>query len=47
MDLQEAVDLSVHGGSPRNSLVPVLPAGHRDISLNCYTVQIEPLPYLQ
>jgi hypothetical protein len=32
---------------PGNSLVPILPAGHRDISLNCYTAQLEPLPYLQ
>jgi len=31
----------------RNSLVPILPAGHRAISLNCYTAQFEPLPYLQ
>jgi sterol desaturase/sphingolipid hydroxylase (fatty acid hydroxylase superfamily) len=31
----------------RNSLVPLLPAGHRPLSLNCYTRQLEPLPYLQ
>jgi hypothetical protein len=30
-----------------NSLVPIFSAGHRDISLNCYTAQLEPLPYLQ
>ena len=30
-----------------NSLVPILPASHRDISLNCYTGQPEPLPYRQ
>ena len=30
-----------------NSLVPILPAGHRDISLSCYRAQLEPLPYLQ
>jgi hypothetical protein len=29
----------------RNSLVPILPAGHRAISLNGYTAQFEPLPY--
>ena len=31
----------------RNSLAFILPAGHRDISLNYYTGQLEPLPYLQ
>ena len=31
----------------RNSLVPILSANYRDISLNCYTVQIERLPYQQ
>ena len=30
-----------------NSLVPLLPGGHRAISLNCHTVQLERLPYLQ
>ena len=30
-----------------NSLVHILPADHREISLNCYTAQFEPLPYLQ
>ena len=24
----------------------ILPAGHRGVSLNCYTAQLEPLPYL-
>jgi hypothetical protein len=30
-----------------NSLVPILFAGPRGVSLNCYTVQPERLPYLQ
>ena len=30
-----------------NSLVPILPAGHQDISLNYSTEQLELLPYLQ
>jgi DNA-damage-inducible protein D len=33
--------------TPRgNSLVPILSAGHREISLSCYTARIERLPYL-
>ena len=35
------------GSEECNSLVPILPAGHRAISLNCYTAQLERLPYLQ
>ena len=38
---------SASAGNECNSLVHILHAGHREISLNCYTVQIEPLPYLQ
>ena len=38
-------EVQMHMGC--NSLVPILPAGHREISLNCYTAQFEPLPYLQ
>jgi len=30
-----------------NSLAPILPADHRHVSLNCYTVQLGRLPYLQ
>ena len=30
-----------------NSLVPILAAGHREISLNCCRVQLERLAYLQ
>jgi hypothetical protein len=30
-----------------NSLVPILLADYRDINLNCYTRQLEPLPYLR
>ena len=30
-----------------NSLVPILPAGYRDISSNCYTAQLEPSAYLR
>lgn len=30
-----------------NSLVPILPTGHRNINLNCYTEPLEQLPYLQ
>ena len=46
------MDWGSHGGhilicQKSNSLVPILPAGHRDISLNCYTEQPEPLPYRQ
>ncbi|MDO9350251.1 MAG: hypothetical protein Q7U55_03325, partial [Deltaproteobacteria bacterium] len=35
------------GGIPAcsNSLVLILPVGHRDINLNDYTGQLEPLPY--
>jgi DNA-binding transcriptional ArsR family regulator len=29
-----------------NSLVPILPAGNRYLSLNCYRAQLEPLAYL-
>jgi len=39
--------VDVHKETVGNSLVPILPAGHRDISLNCYTAQLGPLPYLQ
>jgi len=28
-----------------NSLVPILPAGYRHLSLNCYTAPLEPLRY--
>ncbi len=30
-----------------NSLVPMLSAGHRDLSLNYYTGPLGPLPYLR
>jgi multidrug efflux system outer membrane protein len=40
-------DLSYTGSSMSNSLAPILPDGHRDISLNCYTAQLGPLAYLQ
>jgi hypothetical protein len=31
----------------RNSLVPILFVDHQDINLNCYTEQLELLPYLR
>ena len=38
---------SLIGTCQSNSLVPILPAGHRGISLNCYRAQLEPFLYLR
>jgi len=39
-----ALDMATGEG---NSLVPILPAGYRHLSLNCYTGPLERLPYLR